>query len=596
MRTQLLFFTILTVAAGAACGHAPPPRVASPVTSAAPAAKPAPALALDAPALDRLVQAEWKKAGVTPAARADDRVWLRRLWIDALGTLPPPDVVKRFAADASPDKRAKMVDEVLASPQWARHWTDYWDDALMGTARGGDLDRAAFRAWLRARFQSNAGWDEIVRGLLTATGRQSGGGPRVAEKDEEQGINGAVNWTLRFDSPNDLAGTASRTFLGVQIQCAQCHDHKTEKWKQDDFRRFATCFARVKPEVLDKGPTMGVKRVDVTDTARVPPRIAKNPDLAPLAGVAPRTLDGVDLSKEPDVRKAVGAWMTSKDNPWFAKETTNRLWAHFLGRGFVDPVDDLRPGNPAVAEPVWDALTRDLVEHGFDLKRTVRTIALSEAYALASGPAASGSGDKAGPIPLWSRFRVAPLAPIDLVGAIFAATDVDEEAAATGKVDTEQLRLQLLALYSFVFDVDEDVDKPQFEGTIPQALTTLNGRLTTAGAAALPGSMLWRRVGMGSSDEAIIEEMFLRVLGRPPTPTELGRFVQYVADQKVRPPPPRETVPPPPPRRVDKPGKESKRPDPLVRAMANKPADARVAALEDVYWTLLNSSEFFFNH
>jgi hypothetical protein len=587
---------LLVAVLAAACGHATPPHAASPTATSA---EPASAFALAPADLDKLLEAQWAKAGVTPAPRADDRTWLRRLWVDVLGTLPPPETVKRFAADAAPDKRTKMVDEVLASPQWARHWTDYWDDELMGTARGGDIDRAAFRAWLRARLQANVGWNEIVLGLVTATGRQSGGGPRVAEKPEESGVNGAVNWTLRFESPNDLAGTASRTFLGVQIQCAQCHDHKTEKWKQDDFRRFASCFARVKPDVIDKGPTMGVKRVELVDTPRLPPRVTKNPELAPLAGVSPTTLDGKDLSKSEDVRKAIGAWMTSRDNPWFAKETVNRLWAHFLGRGFVNPVDDLRPGNPAIATEVWDALARDLVEHAFDTKRLMRTIALSEAYALgASSPLASSlAADKGAEIPLWSRFRVTPLAPIDLVGAIFAATDVDEEAAATGKVDPEQMRLQLLALYSFVFDTDEQTDKPAFEGTITQALTTLNGRLTTAGAAALPGSMLWRRVGMGSSDEAIIEEMFLRALSRPPTPAELGRFVQYVADQKVLPPPPRETISPPPPRRMDKPQKGGdKRPDPLARALQIKPQDARVAALEDVYWSLLNSSEFFFNH
>jgi hypothetical protein len=199
-----------------------------------------------------------------------------------------------------------------------------------------------------------------VYDLLTASGQNSAGGPRrdarakaTAAIDEQTGarVNGAVNFTLQYqEAPQDLAGMAARTFLGVQIQCAQCHDHKTEKWTQDDFRRFASSFMRTRIVPIDRGKVMGIRRVELQDIDRPAPRYGKTMDLRPLADARPTALDGTDLSSGPTVRAALARWMTSRDRDWFARAIVNRMWGHFLGRGFVDPVDDMRPSNPGAPQ------------------------------------------------------------------------------------------------------------------------------------------------------------------------------------------------------------------------------------------------------
>jgi len=537
--------------------------------------------------IDKMLEAEWQKAGVAPSARATDVQWLRRLYVDMIGSLPPPDAVLQFAADTSPKKREKAVDSLLTAPAFVQHWTDYWDDELMGQARGGPIDRSAFRAWLKARIAENTSWDKIVFSLVTANGVQSPGGPRnpFATATEEPGVNGAVNYLLKFENPNDLAGNVSRTFLGVQIQCAQCHDHKTEAWKQDDFRKFAACFARVRIQPVNRNAKMGINMLVLEDVAKPVPRVTGNPELAPIAKSQPTALDGTDLSQQENVRKALASWITSKENPWFSKELVNRVWAHFLGRGFVNPVDDLRPGNPPDAPELWDTIAKDFTEHGYDTKRLLKTIALTEAYALSPNPGAQPSNTG---IKLWSRFHVVPMGPDELVGALFAATDLDELATKATRQDPEEVRQRMLAMVLFVFNVDEEFDKPAYEGTITQALVLMNGRATAGGSSAIPGTTLRSMIEKGATDEAIITDLYLRTVSRKPTTEELGRAVQYIADAKVKPPPPKITIPP-----ALKPTKNG---DPLARAVAQTPADARAAAFEDLFWSLLNSSEFFFNH
>src|SRR5580698_9916462 len=259
--------------------------------------------------VDAELRTAWRDAGVVPTPPADDATWLRRLWIDVAGTLPPPEVVRRFLADepavsassvssaapAAPrrgDKRSRAIDELLASPLWADHWTSYWDDVWMGkAARRPDVDAGAFRGWLHDALARDEPWNQVVTQLLTATGRNSAGGAkRDAETNDGKGgaiagVNGAVNWTLRYqEAPQDMAGAASRTLLGVQIQCAQCHDHKTEKWTQADFQRFAAAFVRTKLVPIDKGKAMGdVKRVEVRDLDHAAPRFGKMGDLEPIA-------------------------------------------------------------------------------------------------------------------------------------------------------------------------------------------------------------------------------------------------------------------------------------------------------------------------
>jgi hypothetical protein len=542
--------------------------------------------------VDAALRAEWKKAGVVPRGTADDATWLRRVYVDVTGTIPPPDVAAAFVRDATPDKRARTLDALLTAPAYADHWMNYWDEELLGRdARGGDLDRGAFRRWLRARFAENAPWDRVVTELLTATGTNSAGGPRGGKKGawfptdvaaDESHVNGAVNWTLRYEqAPQDLAGVASKTFLGVQIQCAQCHDHKTEKWKQDDFWRFAAAFARTRVQRLDDEKVMGqVRRVELVDLDRAAPRFQKNEDLSALAKSKPAALDGTPLGEGKHVREALAAWITRKDNPYFARALVNRMWGFFLGRGFTDPVNDMRPSNPPQAEAILDGLAKDFASHGYDLRRLVRTIALSEAYQVAPGAPSPGDPENK----LWSRFRLAPLGPEELLNAIFQATNIESAAERAGFADKDQLRFQLTRRYSFLFDVDEDADSPSYEGTVTQALVLLNGTLVGLGASAIPGSALQEILDTAGTDAQKLEKLYWRTLGRAPAADELERWTKFVAA-------PPAVTPAGAPAALAKPG------DPLRRLGRRAgAADPKRAAFEDVFWALLNSSEFAFNH
>jgi hypothetical protein len=437
---------------------------------------------------------------------------------------------------------------------------NYWDDVLMGRENRGQLvDRTAFRYWLRARFEANAPWDRMVRDLVAAKGQNSVGGPKTKgpglamqvplgttidkeDADELAKVNGAVNWTLRFEqSPQDLAGNASRVFLGVQIQCAQCHDHKTEKWKQDDFRKFASGFLHVKVDPIEDKDKRLIRRVELVDVPRVAPRFAKNAETAPIAKMSPTALDGTDLAKGEGTRQALATWMTTKENPWFAKAFVNRMWGHFLGRGFVDPVDDIRPSNPATMPELFDALARDFAAHDFDIKYLVRTITATEAYQLSPTKTEVGSDPEN---KLWGRFHLVPLGPEELLNALIGVTGVKR---------LEQQRMQLVRQYAFLFEVDETDDTPDYSGTVSQALALLNGSLTAQGAKALPASALAGVLAMPGGDAEKIDALTLRVLSRPPTDAERDKWVAY----------------------VKKGGKKG---------------------YEDVLWAMLNSSEFVFNH
>ena len=552
------------------CAPAEQTHAAVPVVSSAAPSSPK---ELDASALDAMLEDAWKKNGLTPAAKLDDGRWLRRVTLDVAGTLPTAEKVRAFLADPRPDKRARAVDELLTSRAYAEHWAFYWDSELVGRTRAGDLDRFLLRAWLAAQFERNVAWNDLVKALLTATGQNSDGVRKKTLDDatpalDTAGVNPAVNYVLAYrDTPQDFAGNVSRTFLGVQIQCAQCHDHKTEPWKQTDFQKFAACFARTQVVAVDKMDP-GIKRVEVKDLDKPAPRFGKDEVVAPIAKAPPTTLDGTAL--DGNVRQGVAAWITK--NPGFARAIVNRMWAHFLGRGFTNPVDDVRPSNPPLAPEIEDALAKDFVDHKYDLKRLIRLVTSTEAYALAPGkPPEGGKPD------YWSRFRMSPLGPEELVNAILVATGADQSLARRGgggggTLDVDEVKERLARQFSVSFDVDETVDAPSYEGTLTQALTLLNGKLVTTASSSLPGTKLHALVDNASLDDgARIETLFLSAYARRPRADELATWTKLLETAPVN------TAPIP--------GKPGKRPIP-----------PRVQALEDLLWTLLNSSEFLFNH
>jgi hypothetical protein len=597
--TPLLFLGLPSLAAlqcGPHPGAAPPPS-ASALTAPPPASAAPPAAAgLTPQEVDAALREVWSREGLSAAPTTDDARFFRRLSIDVLGVIPEPEATLAFLADKAPDKRRKAVETMLASPRYAEHWTNYWDRILLGKElRNNLVDRGAFRSWINQQFAANTPWNKLVFDLMTATGQN-----RPSEEGKAEAVNGAVNWVLKYrDTPADLSGAASRVFLGVQIQCAQCHDHKTEKWKTEDFRRLTSCFMQTKASVLDKeSKTRLVDVEDLNHPFKAPKKAAMN-GASDYAAAPPGALDGTDFSASPNRRQALASWLTASQNPWFARAFVNRMWGHFLGRGFVDPVDDFRDSNPAVMPELLDRIAADFVAGGYDVRRLVRLITATDVYqrSTAAPTAAHGPAEAR----YWTRFRMAPLGPDELLDSLVAATHIDNLLARQNADKLDQARMQLRRQFTVLFDVDEDDDDDQFDGTIAQVLLLLNGRITTAGSSAVPGSALSEVLEMPGGDELKIKSLYLRTLSREPTGDETARWMAFLAA-------PRETVKTAPPAAEDKPGKGKGKgkgkklaQDPLAGLdRANRKAmnatDARKQAFEDLFWVLLNSSEFTFNH
>jgi hypothetical protein len=589
---------------------------------------------MDSAGVDRLIHAAWKQKGIVPAMPADDARYLRRIYLDITGSIPPEQVVSDFLADRSPNKRAKAVNALLDSSAYADHWTAYWDSVLMGKpAPMATVDYAAFRRWLHGELAQNTPYDRFVTDLITASGMNSTGSTyaealgysmarstTTADPDRPKidpaTVNGAVNWHLRFgQNPADVAGIASKVFLGVQIQCAQCHDHKTEKWKQTDFRSFTACFIQtvgIPTQRYTAAQAMkGIIPFNVRDV-NFPVRGNRQnggEERLPYLQATPAVLDGTSLNvSRMDRRKELAAWMTSKQNPWFAQALVNRMWAKFLGRGFVEPIDDFRPTNPAVLPEAMQLLANDFRAHDYDVKRLIRTICATEAYQLSAVP-----GSKVDPEnTLWDHYRLKPMDVNEIVSSLITATNFQPILTRISGGNAEQFTSRLQRLLTFTFTTDEpEMEQKDFEGTIPQALLLLNNGLTNGTVSPIPGSALADVLAMPGSDTERITSLYLRTLSRRPSPAEIAHWTEFLnAPRSVVPIRPGDLPPPalrPDPALRGKPGQQNMgmrmaqtANDPLLRMAAMRSRftspTPKQQAYEDLFWALLNSSEFVFNH
>jgi hypothetical protein len=533
-----------------ACRSASSPVARAPAAAAAaPSAAPPGLAAAD---VDRMLATEWRKRNIVPSSAVDDERFLRRVSLDIIGRIPTLEEMDRFESDRSEWRRRKVVATLLASPGYAEHWTNYWEDVLLlDKTKAKFVDRAEFRKFLHGEFERNAPWNDVVQELLSARGANRASAANGTEDSSR--VNGAVNWLLQYrDNPQDLAGKTASTFLGVKIQCAQCHDHKTEKWKQTDFQRFAACFANMKAVQTDVD--MKSSPVTLIEVGRPALPRKKNPELAPIAAAPPTALDGTDFSSEDDRRGALAAWTTSPRNPWFAKAFVNRMWGYFMGRGFVEPVDDFRASNPAELSELLEALANDFSSHGFDVKRLVQLITATTAYQLSAAPSAGGATSE--PPALFSRYPLKPLGPDELLDSIAIATDLDEVLSKQRGDDIEKAKEQLRKQFNFLFDIDEESHGTSYEGTIPQALMLMNGRSVNQTMRVARQGALLKIVALPDDDAHRVEALFRRTLSRHPTPDERRAALALIPERG---------------------------------------AD-RQRAFEDVFWALLNSSEFVFNH
>ncbi len=332
--------------------------------------------------LDRLIARHLSKNDpkVQPAALTTDVEFVRRIFFDVIGRPPTPDQVESFLRDHSKEKRLRLVDLLLNGPEYGRNWAKYWRDVVMFHATNENLNRVRFDAmegWLAKQFQANVPWDEIVSELITATGRNDD--------------NGAVAFALAHETrPVEMAGEVSRIFMGVQIQCAQCHDHKTDSWKRVQFHEFAAFFAGVRqkqvvPASKGERPVISVviqgpRRYSMPDmhnpTKQIPiaPRFFLSGSHSTSALALPDTLDIAQ-------RRALAAsYVTGQDNPWFAKAYINRIWYVLMGETFYEPIDDIGPERTPKAPEVLDPLASQWQKGGYDIRWLFRTILNTEAY------------------------------------------------------------------------------------------------------------------------------------------------------------------------------------------------------------------------
>ena len=525
-----------------------------------------------------------KQLRLTPSRLTTDAEFLRRAYLDALGVLPTPAEVREFLAECEAERvqsvggkaqgaiaqtrhsrapthphthtstppvqsvpaletRARWIEKLLERPEFADFWTMKWGDILRLEERSLDTTgAAAYQRWLRESIAANKPLDQFARELLTASGSTYANPP--------------ANYYRRTRTPLELAETTAQVFMGTRILCAKCHNHPFEAWKQDDYFALAAFFPRLDRKIekltrkdsFDKHELNGEEIISVTATGEVEdPRTNQ-----PVSPRLPLVSQQPDLSAVPDRRVPFAEWLTRPNNPYFARAMVNRIWYHLMGRGLVEPVDDLRESNPASNPALLDFLARDFVAHKFDFKHVVRTIMNSRTYQLASETNGTNADDER----FFSRAIPQRVPAEVLLDALSQATESPESfpnyPSGTRAVQLPAVRNRSAFLASFGQPARESVCECERSGetTLAQSFTLISGA-GIDGKLKRPDNRVGRLLQTGRTNPDIVTEFYLATLTREPTASERASAVAYIA---------------------------------------SKPN--RRAALEDLLWALLNSKEF----
>jgi hypothetical protein len=471
--------------------------------------------------IDGHVWAKLKRLGITPSEAAGDATFLRRAAIDVIGRLPAPDEAREFLADTSPEKRARLVDRLLERPEYADHWANKWMDLLrpnpyrVGIKAVWNLD-----AWIRSAFRNNLPYDQFVRQVVTARGSTFRDGPATIFRDRRE--------------PEEIAPMVSQLFLGIRLECAKCHHHPFESWGQEQFYEFAAFFARVGRKGTGLSPPIsgGEEIVYTAKSGSVQhPLTGQTLAARPLFGTAPASDD-----PDSDPRESLAAWMTSEQNSYFARVIVNRVWADLMGRGIVDPVDDLRATNPPANGPLLDALAEDFRGHGFDLKHLIRTIMASTVYGLSSTPNERNVADTRN----FSRHYRQRLRAEVLLDALADVTEVAErfEAAPPRSRATAIWTHRVPSLFLDTFGRPDPNQDPPCERTsdtsVVQALHLMNAPGLDEKLTSDEGRVA-RLARQGAAPGAIVEELYLLTFSRLPTDEERAIGAGVLAEPGVAP-------------------------------------------------------------
>jgi hypothetical protein len=482
--------------------------------------------------IDQIIAARLKADSIEASPRADDAEFLRRAYLDITGVIPPADKVVAFLDSKDPQKRSKLIDELLASDLYGRHMADIWQGMLLPkNSDNRRLQTAPLLKWLRDGFNQNKPWNEMVTELLTATGAST--------------ENGAAVFWVANPTPDKINDSVARLFMGVQLQCAQCHNHPFTHWKQDEYWGMAAFFMKVRMDGnARKDGTAGISE---SGKGRPPmlPEAAKKLPAKFFQGEEPK------LDASEPYRPVFAKWLTSPENPFFAKAMANRMWAHFFGRGIVNPVDDIQPNNPATHPELLDELAKQFKADGFDVKNLIRAICSSDAYQRTSKPQGNNESDSL----LYSHVAVKPLSPEQLFDSldqvIGRGSDVRPAAARKQQQQPRGQPANARAQFVAFFEADEGADPTEYQAGIPQALRLMNSPQLNRGAVLLDEAFK-----KGSTPAERIELLYLGTLSRRPSTAETDRLTEH-----------------------------------LGKASSN---DRTVYS--DILWALLNSSEFTLNH
>jgi hypothetical protein len=478
-----------------------------------------------------LVWSKLKTMGIVPSELAGDAIFLRRAYLDTLGTLPRPDEVRTFLADGEASKHTHWIDKILERPEYADYWALQWADILLANRdKLGDRGAYELHRWLRAQIAHNRPYDQWVREVIVAGGSSARVGP--------------VNFYRASATTEEMTRSISQAFLGIRLECAQCHHHPFEKWTQEDFYGLAGFFN-------------GIERIKLPGKDELVVHSGYRPMPLPATGkpVAARPPDGPTLQSgmDGDPRPLLADWMTKPDNPWFARLAANRLWKHYLGRGLVEPEDDLRSTNPATNEPLLDYLAATLIQEKYDMKAVTRLILNSRTYQLASAPNATNKDDQQH----YSHYRVKRLPAEVLLDAICAATGTPESFPGRPR-GTRAIELWDNRMPSYFLDIFGRSERlspcacgRSSEPTMAQCLHLMNAPEIESKVTA-PTGRIARLLKEGRTESDIVDELCLATLGHAASAKE-----RQVARELFRAGPPRR-------------------------------------AAEDFLWALLNSNEFLF--
>lgn len=452
--------------------------------------------------IDALFEEAWAEAGLNPSPSADDATFLRRVTLDLTGVIPEIAEARRFLFRHDDAKKDDLIDDLLGGPRHATHLANIWRDVLLPRQFSGPA-AAGFTQWLRARFSSNVPYDRLVRELLLARGGLAQSPP--------------VHYYVAHDSkPETLAASSSRVFLGIQIHCAQCHDHPFADWEQNDFWSYAAFFARVRGPSRNGGPN----RLDEGPSGEVRHPVNKQT-------VAPRFLDGSTVSTataEPR-RAMLTRWVTDRKNPYFAKAAVNRVWWVMFGRGLVDPVDDQGTHNPPTHADVLELLADDFVAHDYDLRRVFRVVARTRVYQLSSQKS-EGGGES---LLTYTSMPVRSLSADEIFDSLV-------QAAGRRTSSTEERHVLNRQRTEFVAQVEAPTRTAiQFEGGIPQTLALLNGAFVEELTAPATSDLVAALVDNPfMTDKRRIQSLYLAGLTRLPDDEELQQSFEWIQECQER--------------------------------------------------------------